>query len=67
LLLARDHGGEEQLEVVAWLHDVIEDTTVTRDEIEELFGPEIAEAVIAITRRPRMPAISTMSGSRAIR
>ena len=36
----------------AWLHDVIEDTTVTRDEIDELFGHEIAKAVVAITRRP---------------
>lgn len=31
---------------------VIEDTTVTRDEIEEMFGSEIAEAVDAIIRRP---------------
>jgi hypothetical protein len=49
---ARNHGGDEQVEIVAWLHDVVEDTPVTRDEIESLFGPEIAEAVVAITRRP---------------
>src|SRR3712207_1512592 len=28
---------------VALLHDTIEDTSATRDEIEHLFGPEIAK------------------------
>lgn len=35
---------------VAWLHDVIEDTDGTYDEIEHLFGTEIAEAVWVLTK-----------------
>lgn len=34
----------------AWLHDVVEDTTVTQDEITNLFGPTVSAAVAAITR-----------------
>ena len=47
---ARNEG--DAVEVVAWLHDVVEDTTVTYEDIEEQFGAEIAQAVDAITRRP---------------
>ena len=36
----------------AWLHDVVEDTPVTLDEIRARFGDQIATAVDAITRRP---------------
>ncbi len=38
--------------VVAWLHDVVEDTEVTLEEVEHEFGPRVAIAVDAITRRP---------------
>ncbi len=40
---------EEQ--VVAWLHDTVEDTGLTLREIENTFGPETAAAVDAISRR----------------
>ena len=36
--------------VVAWLHDVVEDTEVTFQEVEHEFGPTVAAAVDAITR-----------------
>jgi len=36
----------------AWLHDVVEDTAVTLQEIRDRFGDEIAAAVDAVTRRP---------------
>lgn len=39
------------LQVVAWLHDVVEDTATTLDEIEEHFGLEVRDAVDAITHR----------------
>ena len=39
------------VQVVAWLHDVVEDTTVTLDEIEAQFGPEVRAAVDALTHR----------------
>ena len=38
--------------VVAWLHDVVEDTEVTLQEVEHEFGPTVAAAVDAITLRP---------------
>ena len=37
--------------IVAYLHDVVEDTDVTIDYIELLFGEEIGYAVDAITKR----------------
>ena len=37
--------------VVALLHDVVEDTDVGLDEIDQMFGPIIAQSVDAITRR----------------
>lgn len=37
--------------VVAWLHDVVEDTALTVPDIEARFGPETAAAVDALTRR----------------
>ena len=38
--------------VVAWLHDVVEDSEVTLQEVEEEFGPTVAATADAITRRP---------------
>ena len=37
--------------VVGWLHDVVEDTDCTVEEIARQFGPETAAAVDAISRR----------------
>ena len=38
-------------QVVGWLHDTVEDTSLTLAEIEARFGPETAAAVDAISRR----------------
>ncbi|HEY5107014.1 MAG TPA: bifunctional (p)ppGpp synthetase/guanosine-3',5'-bis(diphosphate) 3'-pyrophosphohydrolase [Caulobacteraceae bacterium] len=40
--------------VTALLHDVIEDTTVTREEIDRLFGEEIGELVEGVTKLSRL-------------
>ena len=40
-----------EAQVVAWLHDTVEDTALALSEIEERFGPETAAAVDAISRR----------------
>ena len=41
--------GSVQAIAAAWLHDVVEDTTVTIDMIETGFGHEIASLVVALT------------------
>ena len=46
---------EPREKVVAWLHDVVEDTDVTLEEIEKEFGKETVEAVNAITHRKDEP------------
>ncbi|MGH6971149.1 MAG: HD domain-containing protein, partial [Caulobacteraceae bacterium] len=40
--------------VTALLHDVIEDTVVTREEIARVFGDEIAELVEGVTKLSRL-------------
>ena len=45
--------------VTALLHDTIEDTTATRDEIERLFGAEIAELVDGVTKLTKLELSST--------
>ena len=37
--------------IVGWLHDTVEDTDLTLDEVREMFGTEIADAVDAVSRR----------------
>ena len=39
------------IEAIAWLHDVVEDTTTDLDEIEENFGPAVRSGVDAMTKR----------------
>jgi (p)ppGpp synthase/HD superfamily hydrolase len=41
----------DKARVVALLHDVVEDTEVTLQAVEARFGPDIAAAVDALTRR----------------
>jgi hypothetical protein len=45
----RDFGHGGALGVAAWLHDVVEDTPTTRDEVEQRFGAEVAALVWAVT------------------
>lgn len=47
----RAAGDGDDAEIVAWLHDVVEDTGVALATIDRDFGPAIARAVDAITRR----------------
>ena len=40
--------------VVALLHDTIEDTDATREEIDQLFGPEVGKVVEGVTKIERL-------------
>ena len=39
------HAGYPEMEAAAWLHDVVEDTKTTIEEIRALFGDETADLV----------------------
>jgi RelA/SpoT family (p)ppGpp synthetase len=43
---------------VALLHDTIEDTAATRDEIDQLFGPSIGKLVEGLTKLQRLELVS---------
>lgn len=43
---------DEDLQIVALLHDVLEDTFVGADTIDNLFGKAIKDAVVALSRNP---------------
>ncbi|MGF1501570.1 MAG: RelA/SpoT family protein [Paracoccaceae bacterium] len=47
--------------VTALLHDTIEDTAATRDEIDRLFGTEIAQLVDGVTKLTKLELSSTES------
>ena len=50
-------SGDHDAETVAWLHDVVEDTSVELSDLALVFEPHIVAAVDAITRREReLPA-----------
>lgn len=48
--ICRPYG--EDAVIVAYLHDTIEDTSLTRAEIEEVFGPRVAASVAALSDPP---------------
>lgn len=47
--LVREYGGDWEQEAIAWLHDVIEDTQTSYEEIKNEFGESIADGVQALT------------------
>lgn len=47
--LVKGAGGDEEMIAAAWLHDVVEDTPATLDEVEEAFGPGVATLVTHLT------------------
>lgn len=48
--------------VVAFLHDTVEDTNTTLDEIRNKFGTEIADAVECLTHRKGVPYMDYVVG-----
>lgn len=45
----------DEEKIVAYLHDVVEDTDATVDMIRNMFGDDVAEAVFYITHPKGMP------------
>lgn len=46
-------GGDERVLAAAWLHDVVEDTATTPDELRVAgFPEEVVAAVVAVTKVP---------------
>jgi len=55
-LVAEATGGEDTIAVLAaLLHDAIEDTPTTRDELAREFGPEVADVVVEVTDDKALP------------
>lgn len=53
-----DFNLDDQTIVTALLHDTIEDTLVTYDEIEDAFGPDVARMVDGVTKLSKIEAMS---------
>lgn len=51
-------GGSEVEIAAAWLHDSVEDTSVTIENIEEQFGKEVAEIVSGLTDLEELKGLS---------
>jgi (p)ppGpp synthase/HD superfamily hydrolase len=51
MLLVKQAGGSEVEITAAALHDVVEDTDTTVEELAELFSPEVASLVDSMSRR----------------
>lgn len=48
-ILARHYPDRDELVAAGWLHDTLEDTDTTADEIATAFGPEVRRLVEAVT------------------
>jgi RelA/SpoT family (p)ppGpp synthetase len=57
--LLRDLGGDEAMIAAGFLHDVVEDTDVTIEQIQELFGEETANLVEGVTKLSKFNFSST--------
>lgn len=46
---------DKEILCAAWLHDIIEDTNVTFDQINERFGREVAVIVLSLSKDDKIP------------
>lgn len=47
----------------ALLHDVVEDTPITADQVAAAFGPDVAAGVLALSKDPSLPKDQAMADS----
>ena len=52
--LLRDLGGSPAMIAAGFLHDVVEDTEITIEQIEEHFGPEVRQLVEGVTKLSKL-------------
>src|ERR1700730_16349528 len=55
LLAIATDGTDAELEAAGWLHDTIEDTETTREELAEKFGERVAALVVEVTDDMTLP------------
>lgn len=60
--LLRDLGGSPAMIAAGFLHDVVEDTDVTIEQIEERFGPEVRQLVEGVTKLSKINFKSKTEG-----
>jgi myo-inositol-1(or 4)-monophosphatase len=60
---------DQELIAAAWLHDTIEDTNTTYEELRELFGKRVADLVLEVTNKKNpdkssyFPNLKTQDGA----
>jgi (p)ppGpp synthase/HD superfamily hydrolase len=55
LLSVATDGTDAELVAAGWLHDTVEDTEITREELAQQFGERIAALVVEVTDDMSMP------------
>src|SRR5215813_13805643 len=55
LLSAATDGADAELVAAGWLHDTIEDTEITRDELSQGFSERVAALVVECTDDMSLP------------
>jgi (p)ppGpp synthase/HD superfamily hydrolase len=62
--LVNKHGGDQNMQIAALLHDVVEDCEVTFNEIAQRFGPDVMELVFWLSSASK---VAPFTGNRAAR
>lgn len=62
-LYAEEHALEDLAVQCAFLHDTLEDTECTYEELSDSFGSQVAEGVLALTKNPALPENKRMRDS----